>query len=38
MQTKQVAANLLGRIAFVFLGAILLAVAGYGQNPNGALR
>src|SRR5271156_4129655 len=38
MQTKQVAANLLGRITFVFLGAILLAVAGYGQNPNGALR
>src|SRR5580693_5571456 len=38
MQTKQVAANLLGRIAFVFLGAILLAVAGYAQNPNGALR
>ncbi|HXM62767.1 MAG TPA: carboxypeptidase regulatory-like domain-containing protein [Terriglobales bacterium] len=38
MQTKFGAASLLGRTTFVFLGAILLTVAGYAQNPNGALR
>jgi hypothetical protein len=38
MPTKLRAATLLGRITFVFLGTIMLAVAGYAQNPNGALR
>ncbi len=38
MLTNLRAATLLGRIAVVFLSAMLLPVAGYGQNPNGALR
>src|SRR5580700_1082189 len=38
MPTKLRAATLLGRITFVFLGTIMLVVAGYAQNPNGALR
>src|SRR5579864_1486052 len=37
MQTKPRAASLLGRTAFL-LGAMLLPVAGYGQNPTGTLR
>ncbi|MGA8489580.1 MAG: carboxypeptidase regulatory-like domain-containing protein [Terriglobales bacterium] len=38
MQTKLRAATWLGGITFVFLSAILLPIAGYAQNPNGALR
>ena len=37
MQTKLNATTLLGSTAFL-LGAMLLPVAGYGQNPTGTLR
>jgi hypothetical protein len=38
MQTKLQSPPLLGRIVFALLGATVLSLAGYAQNPNGALR
>jgi hypothetical protein len=38
MQTKLKSLSLLGRIAFALAGATVLSLAGYAQNPNGALR
>jgi hypothetical protein len=38
MQTKLQSPPLLGRIVFALVGATVLSLAGYAQNPNGALR